>query len=194
MTTNTNLKRGKRAPLVGEKHIVDCFIQDQRVQALWDSGSQVTIIDELWKEAHLPNVRLRDIVEILDITPNFDIKAANGESMPYTGWVEATFRLASGAASNTEVVVPILVMKGGHLVQPIIGSNVIQIIIAQAFAEQVTAVVEQVSTEQVDEYVFKTKRERINIPKHTSVGVECHVSMDSSHEDKTVCTILWTMI
>lgn len=50
---------------------------------------------------HLPDAKLRDITEILDITQTFDIQAANGESMPYTGWVEVTFRLASGAASNT---------------------------------------------------------------------------------------------
>lgn len=100
-------------------------------------------------------------------------------------------------------------MKGGKLVQPIIGSNVIRIIIdselkqsnttdseglirtvraafpgqAAAFVEQVTAVVEQVCTTPVDEYIVKTKRERINIPKRTSVRVECYVNMDSPHED-----------
>lgn len=203
-------KRAKRAPLVGEKHMVECFIQNRRVQALWDSGSQVTIIDEEWKESHLPDARLRDISEILDITQAFDIRAANGESMPYTGWVEITFRLASGAASNTEVIVPTLVMKGGKLAQPIIGSNVIKIILDSelrcsstsdreglsmtvraafpgqpaAFLEHVTAIVEQVSTTPVDEYMVKTKRERINIPKRTSVRVECHVNMDSPCEDK----------
>lgn len=132
--------------------------------------------------------------------------------MPYTGWVEEIFRLVSGAASNTEVIVPILVMKGGPLIQPIIGSNVIKIIIdselkqsnitdqeqlsrtvraafpgqAKAFVEQVTTVVEQVTNQQVDEYVVKTKKERINIPKCTSVRVECHVKMDSPHEDTTL--------
>lgn len=109
--------------------MINFFIQGQSVQALWDSGSQVTIIDELWKEVHLPDTRLRDISDILDLTPALDIKAANGESMPYTGWVEITFRLASGAAAKTEVIVPTLVMKGGKLAQPIIGSNVIKIII-----------------------------------------------------------------
>lgn len=132
MTANITSKRekqAKRAPLVGEKHMINFFIQGQSVQALWDSGSQVTIIDELWKEVHLPDTRLRDISDILDLTPALDIKAANGESMPYTGWVEITFRLASGAAAKTEVIVPTLVMKGGKLAQPIIGSNVIKIII-----------------------------------------------------------------
>lgn len=103
MTTNATSKRekqAKRTPLVGEKHMVCCFIQGHRVQALWDSGSQVTIIDKLWKEVHFPDTRLRDISEILDVAPALDIKAANAESIPFTGWVEIDFRLASGAASR----------------------------------------------------------------------------------------------
>jgi hypothetical protein len=69
MTVNTAPRREKQAqiaPLVGKKCLIDCHIQGQGVQALWDSGSQVTIIDELWKEVHLPHTRLRDISEILD--------------------------------------------------------------------------------------------------------------------------------
>lgn len=84
MTANTTPKRDKRAtraPLVGGKHMFDCFIQGQSVQALWDSGSQVTIIAEQWKETHLSDARLRYITEILDITQTFYIQAANGESM-----------------------------------------------------------------------------------------------------------------
>lgn len=103
-------------------------------------------------------------------------------------------------------------MKGGKLVQPIIGSNVIKIIIeselkqsnaidrdqlsktvraafpgqTDVFVKHVTDVVEQVSVKQVNEYVVKTKKERINIPKHMSVKVECHVHMYSPHDDVTL--------
>lgn len=210
-TTPKIKKQAKMAPLVGKKHVIDCFIQGQSVQALWDSGSQVTIIDELWKEVHLPDTRLRDISEILDITEALDIVAANGQNMPYAGWVEITFRLASEGAPTTEVIVPTLVMKGG-IAQPIIGSNVIGLILdgelkqlntidreqlsetvraafpgqAKAFVEQVTAVIEQVSIEQANGYVVKTKKERINIPKHMSVQVECHVHMGSTQEDTSL--------
>ena len=59
-------KQANLAPLVVRKYLFDCYIQDIRVQALWDSGSQVTIIDELWKEEYLPDTKLRDISEILD--------------------------------------------------------------------------------------------------------------------------------
>ena len=92
------------APLVGEQYLIYCFIQGQSVQALWDSGSQVRIIDDLWKKVNLPDTRLRDISELLETSDTLD--------MPYVGWVEITFNLASGGAPTTEVIVPTLVMKG----------------------------------------------------------------------------------
>ena len=57
---------------------------------------------------------------------------------------------------------------------------------AKAFIEQVTAVVEQVSNGQTSEFVVKTKKERITIPKHMSVKVKCNVSMESPKEDTTL--------
>lgn len=44
-------------------------------------------------------------------------------------WVEETFSLASVGAPTTSVKVPTLVMKGDKLGRPIIGSNVIELII-----------------------------------------------------------------
>lgn len=203
-TTSTAKIYAKRAPLVGKKHIIDCFIQGHSVKALWDSGSQVTIIDQPWKERYLPDTRLRDISEILDITETLNIVAANGKSMPYAGWVEMTFRLASqGAPTTEEVIVPTLVMKDS-IALPLIGSNVNGLIVdiemkksnstdkgklneairavfpdhTKAFVEQVIAVIENASAEQGHEYVVKTKKNRVNIPKHMSVQVECHVQME----------------
>lgn len=208
-TTSRNENQAKVAPLVGKKYLIDCYIQGERGQALWDSGSQVTIMDELWKDVHLPNARLRDITEILDTADTLDIVAANGENKPYGGWVETTFSLASREAPNTEVIVPTLVMKGNKLVQPIIGSNVIELLIGgeveqpsamdreqlgrtvravfpDLAADQVQAFIEQVSAEQMSEYVVKTRKERVNIPKHMSVQIECHAHMYHPHLDATL--------
>lgn len=48
--------------------------------------------------------------------------------MPYVGWVEFTFTLASDGAP-AEIIVPTLVMTHASLVPPIIGSNVIGLIV-----------------------------------------------------------------
>lgn len=213
MTVNTTPRKQRQikvALLVGKKYLIDCYIQGQSVQALWDSGSQVTIVDELWKDMHLSDTKLRGISEILDTADTLEIVAANGENMPYAGWVEVTFRLASRGAPTTEVIVPTLVMMGSKLTQPIIGSNVIGLILdgerkqsnspdrkwlddtvravfptlepsqAQAFIEQISA--EQPSSE----YVVKTKEGRISVPKHMSVQVECCVHMQPPDENSTL--------
>lgn len=53
MTVNISWKserQPKVAPLVGKRSLIDCYIHNQRVQGLWESGSQVTIIDALWRK------------------------------------------------------------------------------------------------------------------------------------------------
>ncbi|KAL6461004.1 hypothetical protein MHYP_G00309700 [Metynnis hypsauchen] len=178
------------------------------VRALWDSGSQVTIMDEQWKAVHLPDVKLRALSEILDAEDTLNVVAANGESMPYTGWVEVTFKLAPEAAHTPEVIVPALVMRGGTLAQPIIGSNVIALIVGSEVnqtclinKEQIVksiraafpglhtsnahALVEQVSA-GVTEFSVKTTKEAVSVPKRTSLQVECRVKALPLQEDTTL--------
>lgn len=110
--TSIQKTKVKMVPLIRNKYLVDCYLQSKKKKAkksraLWDSGSQVTIIDEKWRKENLPNVMLRDIKELLEGDNNLDFTAANGESMPYISWVEITFKLAPAA----EVIVSTLVMK-----------------------------------------------------------------------------------
>lgn len=85
---------------------------------LWDTGSQVSAIDEVWKADNVPDTKLRDISEIVDPDDPLQVEAANGTEMPYVGWVELTFRLA---ASTEEFHLPMFVMKGSQQPRPIIG-------------------------------------------------------------------------
>lgn len=117
------------APLVGKKYLIDCYIQGQQVRALWDSGSQVTVVSEQWKAEHLPQVTLKDISEIIENNDPLKLISANGENLPYVGWIEVTFNLAADEVPTIGVVVPTLVIKGNSLTQPIIGSNVIGLIV-----------------------------------------------------------------
>lgn len=117
--------------------IVECYIQGRRTRALWDTGSQVCIIDEKWKGRHLPHEKLRDVSDLLDAPDDLKITAANGQSMPYKkGFIEVTFGLAAGGADPKELVVPMLVLKDGRLSHPILGFNVIEQIIKNSCTEQ----------------------------------------------------------
>lgn len=192
----------KVTSLVGRQCLVKCYLSGHQLQALWDTGSQVSIIDERWKEEYLPDAKLRDVSEILDSPEDLTLTAANGTEMPYLGWIETTFRLISETDQMKELIIPVLVMKGCHLSHPIIGFNVIEHIMAQTEKPQqystvrkafpslkrnkVRAFIQAVGAEQIDEYAVKTKKERVAVPKHTSIQIECRVVAQPFKEDMTM--------
>lgn len=75
----------------------------------------MTVVSEHWKTEHLPHVTLRDISEIIDANDTLNLIAANGEDMPYVGWIDVTFRLAADGVPTKKVVIPTLVIKGASL-------------------------------------------------------------------------------
>jgi len=98
--------------LVGKQCLVTCYLQGKKTEALWDTGSQVCIIDEKWKTKHAPEVTLRNISEATEAPDSLRLVAANGTNMPYSGWVELTFKLASPVTNEKELNIPVLVLKG----------------------------------------------------------------------------------
>lgn len=52
-------KQEKTAKLIGSKSLVQCYIGGAPATALWDTGSQVSIVDIEWKQTHLPNAEIR---------------------------------------------------------------------------------------------------------------------------------------
>ena len=64
-----------------------CYLNKQRVQALWDTVSQVCASDELWKANHLPDVPLRDGAELIHQLDPLQTEAIKGAEMLYVGWL-----------------------------------------------------------------------------------------------------------
>ncbi len=46
---------------------------------------------------NVPDIKLRDIAEVVDPDDPLQTEAANGTKMLYVGWIEVTFRLVAGA-------------------------------------------------------------------------------------------------
>lgn len=193
--------------LVGKKCLIEAYLQGQRTRMLWDTGSQVCVIDEQWKAEHLPGIRLRNIAEIIDPLDPLQLEAANGTEMPYVGYVEVTFSLAADAK---ELHIPVLVLKGNQQPRPILGFNVIECLVINsqqtqteythpenlaktveiAFPSlkrnQIRAFINAVSTEQMCEYPVKTMIGKITVPKHSAVQVKCRVQARPFEEDTTL--------
>ena len=52
--------------LTGKKCLVDCFFDFVVTQVLWDTGSQVTIINKWWRQMFFPHIKLHNMDELLD--------------------------------------------------------------------------------------------------------------------------------
>ena len=116
----------KMANLVGEKCLVMCFLNGHQVEVLWDTGAQVSIITNDFLTSQFPNIKKRDIRELLD-SP-LEINAANGTAIPYTGWAELEFQLLPGGKSESKMLVPFLITSE-DMNRPIVGYNVIKEIV-----------------------------------------------------------------
>lgn len=60
------------------------FIVGLPAAALWDTGAQVSIT---WHD--FPDIKINPIEDL--IKNNLDLKAANGLSTPYNGFIEVSF-------------------------------------------------------------------------------------------------------
>lgn len=100
---------------------------------LWDTGSQVCAIDEIWKASYLPDGPPGDVSELIDQLDPLHIEAANGTEMPYVGLLNASFKLA---ANDSELMTPILVLKGGQQQCPIIVFNDIERIVLDSLQDK----------------------------------------------------------
>ena len=115
------------ANLAGKKCKVSCMLNGVTVEALWDTGAQVSIASKTWLGEYLPSLKPRTIAELLGEEAGLNLIGANGGSIPFDGWVEIQFLLTSGTQSSTPLTVPRLVVD--DLEYPIIGYNVIEEVI-----------------------------------------------------------------
>ncbi len=150
---------------------------------------------------------LRNISEATEAPDSLRLVAANGANMPYSGWVELTFKLASPVTNEKELHIPVLVLKDQELPRPIIGYNVIEQILRRsetrgsldvtnaclyrtvrsAFPsikkKSVHTFINLVTTEGFSEYVVRTRKEPVNIRKHTVVQIQCLVKVPHVKQD-----------
>ena len=115
-----------QVPLVGKKSQLKCSINGHPATVLFDTGSQVSIIDRAWASAHISNYPVRSLQELLET--DLTVYAASGHVIPYDGWVELTVNLTGNDDPNLTVQAPFLVSQLS-LPQPLLGANVLEQII-----------------------------------------------------------------
>ena len=78
------------AKLVGKRYNINCKLDGILIEALWDTGAQVSIISEQFLRCHFPSAKLKNISKLLDC--ELDLTADNGTPIPYKGFIELTFK------------------------------------------------------------------------------------------------------
>ena len=51
--------------LIGKKCMVNCYLDGVKTRALWDTGSQVCLINDMWRKKCIPKVMVRSTEELL---------------------------------------------------------------------------------------------------------------------------------
>ena len=109
---------------VGNQCTLNCKLNGLFVEALWDTGAQVSIISEQFHRNRFPGIKLlRSISQLIDC--ELDLTVANGTSIPYTGFVRFTFTLKN---RRDPILVPFLVTTD-DISMPLVGYNAIELCI-----------------------------------------------------------------
>ena len=168
-----------------------------QTQALWDTGAQVSIVSKDWIAENLPTAECRQMDELLNDN-GLDLKAANGTEIPYEGWIEVSFKLATSDDKHG-MSVPFLVSKD-TVDHPIVGYNVVEEIVKHpvsgssnnheqtlvnalstslpnAKQENVKALIGLIRTNISNELCrVKVTKKDVVVPKNETIIVSCSVS------------------
>ena len=157
-------QRSKLVGLIGNKCTVNCILNGKVMEALWDTGAQVSIISGHFLDRTFPDLKVREILELIEA--NLSLTAANGSPIKYTGWVQLDFKLSP---KQDILHVPFLVTKE-QFDLPVIGFNVIEQSIKSNNFEHdaLNSVFHTISSEKVEatvNFIWSTEEDDIRIAK-----------------------------
>ena len=176
---------------------MSCTLDGIPVQALWDTGAQVSMVSKTWLRESLLSSKSRNLEELLGDEAQLKLVGANGGAIPFEGWIKVVFQLGSDTQSSLPLMVPFLVAKD-DLEHPIIGYNVIEEVIktptqkesedtgpleailgtalGEVKRDDVTALVHLVRTTDVEKLcVVMSGKDNLRVPHGQTVTVSCRV-------------------
>lgn len=82
--------------LIGKRCLVNCHLNGQPMEALWDTGAQASIVNDAWRQQHLQDTVIQPLEELLGEATLTGL-AANNTEILFIGWVEISFQLDGGS-------------------------------------------------------------------------------------------------
>jgi hypothetical protein len=185
--------------LVGTKCTARVTIEGHKLNCLLDTGSQVTTIPLSFFHTHLSHHSLKSLDDLLDV--GLQIEGANGEAVPYLGYVELNLLFPEEfLGEETEVPTLVLVVPNVNSVpQILIGTNSLDVLYSfverhgcrpQSFLPGYRVVLKilEVREKHASTGALGLIKARSNtpevVPAGSTVVVEGQVHMSGAHQDK----------
>ena len=178
--------RKKILNLIGEKPLIKCFLENLMVDALWDTGSMISLVDKQWVDENFPNSKILSVESFLD-KHTLEVKAANSTVIPFEGVILLRFSLDKSSG----FIVPFLVTTY-NVSEPILGYNVIERVVSDndlkpklssamsgVCPENVESVITLVSAKSEDsDFLGDVKlQERVKVLSGTVSKIRCRVKL-----------------
>ena len=186
--------------LVGEKPLLQCYLGGKKFKTLWDTGSQVSLVDRKWMSKNFPDVRIQPVEEYMEEMKEegsgLEVRAANKTTIPLEGVAVVEFALTDGGES---FFVPIVVSTQ-EVSEPILGYNVIATLLQDGSLNQrqlLKAALECESNFSVDALAaiveerssFITEvssSDSFKVPACRRTQIKCRVKAQSNGKEQTV--------
>ncbi len=193
-------KQARLAKLVGKKPMLSCWLNDKAVEALWDTGSQISIVDRYWLGENFPNEQILPVEDFLEgEEKELRIQAANKGEIPFDGLVLLKFSLREGDGG---FYVPVLVASY-DMADPIIGYNAMEYLVLNGTEEEradlkdclktlspfnVDALISLIENQASDpDFLGEIKASQfIKVPAGCKTRIQCRVKAQGNSVEQTV--------
>ena len=151
--------------LVGEKPVLRCQLDGVDCEALWDTGSMISMVDASWFNEQFPEESILSLTQFLE-GDNLHIFAANKTKVEVQGVAILNFSFNNNNNNNFSVPVPFIICKN-NLTQPLIGYNVIKYLIE---SKELIGDIPSILLDTLPSLTEKTVSAVINIIRRPSFG------------------------
>ena len=115
----------KLVKLVGERPILKCLLNGEKVEGLWDTGAMVSLLNKMFVDEHFPDAKIETVAEFLG-NEELKLTVANKKEMSVIGVIVLQFGV-EGLPDMFDI--PFLVTDE-PLSQPILGYNTIEYLVS----------------------------------------------------------------
>ena len=182
--------------LIGQKPMVNCYLDGKNCRVLWDTGAMASLVDTKWVAQNFPDKELYSVDEFLEGS-TLQVKAANATIIPYSGVLVLDLSLSR---KGPGFGVPFLVTSQ-DMSEPILGFNVIEHIasdeglkgqlssaLINTCPEQVASVVSLINDKSMSSDVLDTVKipYNVTIPAGGVRLLKCKIKVLMNNSQQTI--------